>query len=119
MTLPSGLNAGFRLASDSAVVPGRMPSSAVYELVGLDELAGLLVAGLGLDRDDLVVEAALVGGLGGPLLALGAEGVEVLAAEVPLVGDHLGRDALGHEAAGVGVAGVMASAEREADVRRP
>ena len=29
VTLPSGLKAGFRLASVSAVVPGRMPSSAV------------------------------------------------------------------------------------------
>ena len=116
VTLPSGLNAGLSLASVSTVVPGRMPSSRGEQLVGLDELAGLLVAGLGLHGDDLVVEATLVGGLLGPLLALGAEGVEVLAGEVPLVGDQLGRDALGHEAADVGVALAMTVAEREADV---
>ena len=86
------------------------------ELVDLDDLAGLLVEALLGDRDDLVVEAALVGGLLGPLLALGAEGVEVLAGEAPLVGDHLGRDALRHEAADVGVAHADRRAEREADV---
>ena len=40
-----------------------------------------------------------LGGLQRQLLAAGAEGVEVLAGEVPLVGDELGRDALGHQAA--------------------
>ena len=106
VTLPSGLKAGFRLASVSTVVPGRMPSSAVTQLVGLDDACRSPCRAAWLcDGDDLVVEAALVGGLLGPLLALGAEGVEVLAGEAPLVGDHLGRDALGHEAAGVGVAG--------------
>ena len=82
------------------------------ELVALDDVAGLLVEALLGDPDDLVVEAALVGGPLGALLALGAEGVEVLAGDAPLVGDHLGRDALGHEAR-VGVAGEDLVAERD------
>ena len=73
VTLPSGWNAGFRLASVSAVVPGRMPSSPVCIDVEDLDLAGLLVADLGHDRDDLVVEAALVGGALGARLGLGAE----------------------------------------------
>src|SRR5204863_6974319 len=54
----------------------------------------LLVAQLGLDRHDLVVESAFVAGPFGPLLALSAERVEILAGEAPLVGDQLGADAL-------------------------
>ena len=112
MTLPSGLKAGFRLASVSTVVPGRMPSSVVTSSLDLDDVAGLLVEALLGDPDDLVVEAALGGGALGALLALGAEGVELLAGDAPLVGDHLGRDALGHEA-GIGVAGEDLVAERD------
>ena len=46
MTLPSGLKAGFRLASVSTVVPGRMPSSAVTSSSVSTTLAGLLVEAL-------------------------------------------------------------------------
>ena len=46
------------------------------------------------NRDDLSVETTLGGGLGGPLLALGRERVEVLAGEAVFVGDHVGTDAL-------------------------
>ena len=112
VTLPSGLKAGFRLASVSAVVPGRMPSSVVTRSLALDDVAGLLVEALLGDPDDLVVEAALVGGALGALLALGAEGVELLAGDAPLVGDHLGRDALRHEAR-IAVAGEHLVAERD------
>src|SRR5690606_4118275 len=76
-------------------------------------LAGVLVAVDAGDRDDLTLEAALVARPGGPGLALGPEGVEVLAGQVPLVGDQLGRDALRHEAADVRVAQADAGAERE------
>ncbi len=86
------------------------------EFVGLDEFAGLLVAGLGPDGDDLVVEATLGVGPLGPLLAQGTEGVEVVARQAPLLGDDLGRDALGHQPADVGIAQAHRLAEREADV---
>ena len=64
-------------------------------LVGGEELVGVvaLVVADG-DRDDLVLEAALGGGPGGPLVAPHREGVELLARDAPLVGDHLGADAL-------------------------
>ena len=65
------------------------------------------------DRDDLVVEAALVAGDRGALLALGAERVEVVAGEAVLLGDHLGADALRGQA-GVGVAVELRLREREA-----
>jgi hypothetical protein len=80
------------------------------ELGALDDVAGLLVEALLGDPDDLVVEAALLGGPLGPLLGLGPEGVELLAGQAPLVGDHLGRDPLRDEA-GVGVAGEHPVAE--------
>ena len=50
--MPSSLNAGFSLASVSAVVPSRMPSSAVI----ISTLPSISTG----DRDDLVLEAALV-----------------------------------------------------------
>ena len=53
-----------------------------------------------LDRDDRVLEAALVPGLGGALLALDGIGVDVVAREAVFGGDQVGRDALRHEPAG-------------------
>jgi len=64
------------------------------QLVELGHVAGLLVTGAPLHLDDLVVEAALVAGNRRAALALRAERVEVVAAQAPLLGDHLGRDAL-------------------------
>ena len=97
---------------------GALPDALVGadQLVGLGDGAGLLVAVERAHGDDLVVEASLGGGLGGPALALGREGVEVLAGQAPLVRDELGRDALGDEAAHVGVALVDPGAEREAEL---
>ena len=103
--LPSSLNAGFSLASVSAVVPSRMPSSVVSISVSPSTSTG--------DRDDLVLEAALGGGLRGALLAQGAERVEVLAGDAVLVGDHVGADALRRQA-GLGVAVELLLREREA-----
>ena len=119
VTLPSGLKAGLSLASVSTVVSGRMPSSAVTSSSDSVTLAGLLVLVLGGDRDDLPLEAALGGGPGRVLLAPGAEGVEVLAGQVPVVGDHLGRDALGHQSADRLVAQPDQSGRREARRRWP
>ena len=103
VTTPSGLNAGLRLARRLERRARRMPSSSVC-IASVYELAGLLVVRLGPHGDDLVVEAALVGGPRGPLLRSSAERVELLTGDVPLLGDHLGRDALRHEAADAGVA---------------
>ena len=111
VTLPSGLKAGFRLARTSAVVSGRIPSS-----VAMISLVSSPSSSLDGEREDLVLEATLGRGPGGELLAAGAEGVEVLAREVPLVGDHLGRDALGHETATLGVALHHLGAEGEPEV---
>ena len=108
MTLPSSLKAGFRFASASTVESGRMPSSAAEQLVGV---VALLVADG--DGDDLVLEAALGRGPRRPLVALHREGVELLARDAPLVGDHLGADALALQAALLGVARHHAGAEGE------
>ena len=114
VTLPSGLNAGFSLASVSAVVSGRMPSSAVTISSVSMSLPVSLSSGLAWTgmislskRPSSVAWAARC-------WLLGAEGVEVLAGEAPLLGDQLGRDALGHEAADVGVALDDLGPEREA-----
>src|SRR4051794_30856433 len=103
VTFPAGLDAGFRVASVSTggaggdlavglerwlqvgqrLDGGAGPDALVdgVHLVGGDELTGLLVARLGLHGDDLVVEAALGGGPLGALLALGAEGIELVAGD--------------------------------------
>ena len=49
------------------------------------------------DRHDLAVEAALVGGARRALVRLDRERVVLLAGDAPLLGDQLGRDALRHE----------------------
>ena len=77
------------------------------------DLAAVAVEDLGVHGDDLVVEAALVRGLLAALLGLGAERVEVFAGDAPLVGDHVGADALGHEAADRCVASHDGRAERD------
>ena len=83
--LEGGLELGQRL--DGGVGPDA--------LVGGEDLVGVvaLVVADG-HGHDLVLEAALGGGPGGPLVALHREGVELLARDAPLVGDHLGADAL-------------------------
>ena len=83
VTTPSSRKAGRRPASFSSEVSRRMPSSAVTSP----------------DGHDLVGEAALVGGGGGALVRGQRDLVELLAGELPAVGDHLRRQALGHEAA--------------------
>jgi hypothetical protein len=57
-----------------------------------------------LDRDDLAVEVAAGRGVRRPPVRFGGEGVELVSAEAPLVGDELRRDALVHEAFGVPLA---------------
>ena len=116
VTTPSSLKAGLSPASFSAVVPGRMPSSADTVLAGLDHLVRLAVEATLGHGHDLPLEATLGGGLLGAVLAERAERVELLARQVPLLGDELGRDALGHEAADGLVALHHRGAERRADV---
>ncbi len=67
-------------------------------------VAGLAVAHLLGDRDDLGVETSLVAGAGGELLGPEPVGIQFLAGNVPLVGNHLGAETLRDEASGVGVA---------------
>ena len=90
MTLPPSLKAGFRLASVSTVESGRMPSSAVIN----SSVASPLVVAHGQigtiswsKRPSAVARAAR-------RWLSTREGVEVLAGDAPLVGDHLGADAL-------------------------
>ena len=114
VTLPSSLKAGFRLASDSTLESGRMPSS-VAKISSVSLPSSSWTA----HGYQLVLEAALGGGPGGPLVALHREGVELLARDAPLVGDHLGADALALQLAvplGVRVAGHHARPEGEAEV---
>ena len=66
-------------------------------------------------RDQLVVERPVGVRGGGALVALHREPVELGARQLPLGGDQLGADALGHQA--VGVAGGHAGAERVGAVR--
>ena len=100
VTLPSGLNDGFSLASASTVVSGRIPSSTVTRSSGLgDRCRSPCPCAWSVTGQDLALEATLGGGPGRVLLAAGAEAVEVLPGQVPLVGDQLGRDALRHQPA--------------------
>ena len=89
VTLPPSMYAGFRFASVATLESGRIPSSV---LMSSSVVAAVLVANV--DGDDLALEASLGGRLGRAPVALGGEGVEVLAGDPPLVGDHLGTDAL-------------------------
>ena len=79
---PSGLNGVFSVASVSTVEPRRMPSSCCTR------------PAVGRHGRDLLVEPALVLGGRGLLVGGHRELVELLAREAPLLGDHLGADAL-------------------------
>ena len=52
-------------------------------------------------RNDLALESTLFGGLAGPSMRLERQLVELLAGDPPLVGDHLGGDALRDQTVGV------------------
>ena len=121
--VPSLLNAGRSLPSDSTVVSPRMPSSAVT----------CEVSAARLDRHghDLVVEDAVLPGLGGALVRAGREGVLLLAGQVvgghvALLGQHahrLGRrlvpqGVVGHRVDECGVAVLEALAGLRQQVRR-
>ena len=107
VTLPSSLKAGLRLASASTVESGRMPSSAVSS-----SSVSLPSSSRTATGHDLVLEAALGRGPGGALVALHREGVELLTRDAPLVGDHLGADALAEQPARLGVARPSCGARR-------
>ena len=89
VTLPSSLNAGFSCESASRLVSGRMPWSVttvssepfIFTFIGID----------------LALEAAFLGRLVRELVRAQAELVELGARDLPLVGDHLRRDALRDE----------------------
>ena len=108
--LPSSLNAGLSLASVSAVVPSRIPSSRVI-------ISALPSTSIGTGTISLSNRPSSVGLRRAPL-ALGAERVEVLAGEAVLVGDHLGADALRRQT-GLGVAVEHRLREREPELLAP
>ena len=86
---PSGLNTGFSWASFSADESARMPSSRV--------IVSEPVVGHDRNRDDLVLEATLLGRAGGAPVGLQRERVVLFAGDPPLLRDHLRRDPLRHE----------------------
>ncbi len=121
VTRPSGTKDGLRPASSASEV-------SRIALVGEQGVAGLTVTSpvsrsrtLTGHGDDLALEAALVAGGGGTLVALQTVGVQLLAGQLPPVDDHLRGDALRDEPAGsvrlaVGVALVRRLAVDGADV---
>ena len=84
---PICTNDGLSAPSDCMSVGGRMCSSRSSSVRPLTSLTGTI--GL--------LEAALVPGLGGALLAFDRIGIDVVAREAVLGGDEVGRDALRHE----------------------
>ncbi len=110
VTTPSGLNAGFRLASFSSDESGLMPSFGPDALVAREERGAFLARDL--HRDDLLLEAPLVGGTRSAQVRLEREAVVVLSRDVPLLGDELGRDPLRDEAAPLLVAREHLGTER-------
>ncbi len=82
MILPSSLKAGLSFDSDSMFESARMPWS-VWRVSPFD-----------LEGNDLALETTLLGRAGGELVGADADLVELGAGDLPLVGDHLGRDPL-------------------------
>ena len=114
VTLPSSLKAGFRSASASTVESGRMPSSAErISSVSLPSSSCTVTGTISFSKRPSAVARAARWWL------CTRERVEVLARDAPLVGDHLGPDALALQAAVpllVVVAGHHPRAEGEAEV---
>ena len=85
MILPSSLKAGFSSDSFSRLVSGA------------DPLVRHVRVPVHRERHDLALEATLLGRPRGVLMRAQPDLVELRAGDLPLVGDHLGRDALRHE----------------------
>ena len=111
MTLPPSLKAGFRLASVSTDESGRMPSSTVMiSSVSLPSSSRTRTGTISCSKRPSAVAWAARWWLSD------GERVEVLARDAPLVGDHLGADALVLQSADRLVARHHARAEGEAEV---
>lgn len=121
--VPSFANAGLSLASDSYVVPARMPSSWSTTMSLPSSVLGSthsVCAGrqqgqlrerrsqgaerkeTHLDGHDLALEPALLLGVLGPAERLGREAVLLLARDAVVLGDVLARDAAEEADAGLG-----------------
>src|SRR4029450_5404731 len=108
---PASLNTGLRDAQASR------------DVAGGDALVGDVGVAVDLEGHDLALELALLGRLGGELVRAQRELVELGARDLPLVGDHLGAQALPddvvllHELGGEGAAelllGLHARGERQ------
>ena len=103
---PSGLNAGFSVASFSSVVSGRMPSS--WSTMRLAVVGSVTSTGT-ISRSKRPSSRGAARPAGATATD---ELVVVLARDAPLLGDELGRDALRHEVRDSG--SVIIGAEREA-----
>ncbi len=86
-----GADLGERRPQAGQSLDGRVGAD---QLVVLEDRQAVLV----LDRDDRVGEVAVGPGLGGPVVRLGGERVDVLAVPAPERRDQVGADALRHEA---------------------
>jgi hypothetical protein len=91
---PSGLKAGLSLASVSTVLSGRMPSSVVNSSsVSLPSSSRMATGTISFSKRPSAVARAARWWL------CTGEGVELLTRDAPLVGDHLGADALADQSA--------------------
>ena len=82
----------------AVLLEGRLQLGELLQArVGPDALVGRVGVAVDCEGDDLALEAALLGRLVGELVRAQADLVELGAGDLPLVGDHLGRDPLGDE----------------------
>ena len=89
-------NLGGVAGSDLAVfLERRLEAGQTFEAgAGPNSLVGAVGVTVDLEGRDLPLEATFLGGLLGPGVGADSELVEVDLGDLPLVGDHLGRDAL-------------------------
>ena len=84
----------------AVLLEGRLQRRQLLGAVGVggpDALVGDVGVAVVLPRDDLALEAALLGRLVGELVGAEADLIHLGAGDLPLVGDHLGGDALRDE----------------------
>ena len=91
LTISRAADASEICEAQAAVTPSALGEGGQRADLVPVRLAGALVGGDVAERDDLGVEAPLGPGPDGPLVRLDRERLHVLAGDVPLLGDHLGR----------------------------
>src|SRR4051794_13174811 len=82
----------------AVLLEGGLETGELFEArVGARALVGHVSVAIALEGTDPALEAPLLGGLRCELVGAQADLVELGAGDLPLVGDHLGRDALGDQ----------------------